>query len=59
VGEIMPVIEYKCLECDKIVEIDKPFAEQYNPECCKHEMVRVWSAPTIIAGALNKKNLPK
>jgi predicted nucleic acid-binding Zn ribbon protein len=50
---------YKCPACGKEIEIDKPLAEQYVPECCGKKAQRVFKDVGILAGALNANNLAK
>ena len=38
----MKTFDYKCLECGKIIEAEKP------PECCGELMVKIYSPPAVI-----------
>ena len=51
--------KFKCPECGKIIEIDKPLSEQYVPTCCNQQAKRIFTAPNISAGCLDRNNLTK
>lgn len=49
-GEIMPVYEYVCIECDTSVEVSRGFNdEEVVPPCqvCGYGMTRTYNAPGI------------
>lgn len=53
----MAFYDYKCQECGKQVETEVICEKVTCP--CGCEMKRVWTAPAIHAGDLNKDNIPK
>ncbi len=45
----MPKYDYKCENCNCVIEFERSFGEDREPVCCSKSMTRVWnSAPSVI-----------
>lgn len=46
--EVMPIYDYKCVQCSSSVEYKRDFGDSTEPICCNETMQRQWHSPGVI-----------